>query len=160
MDAMAIAFTGVCQEIRSIRVTRVLDAAKRRLPFQRKVGVGLDADAFQRLVSAGKVRHVGLLESLHMIAAAVGWHVDDAEELTEPIIATEQLETEHFTVLSGQVAGVRQVAIGTCGGSPAIRLDVSMYVGAPDSDAVLIEGIPNVDVLVRYMATDARLAWS
>jgi 4-hydroxy-tetrahydrodipicolinate reductase len=149
MDTMAIAFSGVCQRIEAIRVTRVLDAAKRRLPFQRKVGVGLDPASFQELVEAGKVRHVGLLESLHMIAAAVGWQLGDTRESTEAIIANEELRTEYFHVRLGQIAGVRQVATGIQNGRPVIELDVSMYVGAQDSDGVQIEGTPNVDVVVR-----------
>ncbi len=149
MDIMAIAFSGVCQDIRSIRVTRVLDAGGRRLPFQQKVGVGLEREAFQKLVDAGKVRHVGLLESVNMIAAAVGWELDETRESTEAVVATRDLETEYFQVKPGQIAGVHQVGLGLAGGRELIRLDVSMYVGAENSDSVRIEGVPPIDMVVR-----------
>lgn len=149
MDMSAVTFSGVCQDVTAIRVTRVLDAAKRRLPFQQKVGVGLEKEKFQELVDAGKVRHVGLLESVHMIAAALGWKLTRTAESTEGIMAERDMRTEWVQVKPGQVAGVHQVGRGFVGDREVIRLDVSMYVGARDSDAVRIEGIPPIDMVVR-----------
>ncbi|MCK4314004.1 hypothetical protein KAW04_04490, partial [Candidatus Bathyarchaeota archaeon] len=41
MDTLVITLTAVCQEIEKIKATRVMNAATRRLPFQRKIGAGL-----------------------------------------------------------------------------------------------------------------------
>jgi 2,4-diaminopentanoate dehydrogenase len=143
MDALPIFLTSVSQEVTAIRAKRVNDAGKRRLPLQRKVGAGLDKQEFQRLVDAGKVRHVGLRESVEMIADAMGWPLDDVEEKTSAVLAHERVTTDHLTVEPGQVAGVRQVGTGYVSGRPAITLELQMYVGARDvGDEVWIEGTP------------------
>ena len=43
-------------------IERVQDASPRRLPFQRKIGAGLDPDEFARRVEKKTLRHVGLFE--------------------------------------------------------------------------------------------------
>lgn len=147
MDALPIFLTGMAQEVTSIRVERVNDAAKRRLPLQRKVGAGLDQTAFQQLVAAGAVRHVGLHESVAMIAGAMGWTLQRVEETTGAVLARERVTTAYLTVEPGQVAGVHQVGIGYVGGRAAITLELQMYVGALDErDEVWIEGQPPLHV--------------
>ena len=68
MDALPIALTGVCERVDRISVHRIQDARIRRLPFQQKIGAGLTPEQFQRKVDDGSVRHVGLTESIAMIA--------------------------------------------------------------------------------------------
>jgi hypothetical protein len=143
MDALPIFLTSVVQEVDSIRVKRINDAGKRRLPLQRKVGAGLDPQEFQKLVEAGQVRHVGLHESVEMIADAMGWKLERVAETTSAIVANFQTTTEYLTVEPGQVAGIDQVAKGYVEGRPAIVLELQMYVGAADEiDEVWIEGHP------------------
>ncbi len=147
MDALPIFLTAVCQDVASIKVKRVNDAGKRRLPLQRKVGAGLDESEFQHLVEAGAVRHVGLRESLEMIADAMGWNLERVEEKTSPVLALERRTTAYLTVEPGRVAGVRQVGTGYVDGRAAILLELEMYVGAqPERDEVWIEGQPSLHV--------------
>jgi 4-hydroxy-tetrahydrodipicolinate reductase len=87
MDALALALTAPCARVDRVAVTRVVDAGTRRLPLQRKVGAGLNLNQFRRAMTEGSVRHVGLLESVHMIAAGLGWKLDRVEETLEPAIA-------------------------------------------------------------------------
>src|SRR6266536_2276241 len=68
--------TATCQEVTAVRASRVLDAGRRRLPLQTKVGAGLTVEEFQRLVDSGAVRHVGLAESVRMVADSLGWVLD------------------------------------------------------------------------------------
>ena len=145
MDALPIFLTSVSQDVTSIRVKRVNDAGKRRLPLQRKVGAGLERGEFQKLVEAGKVRHVGLRESMQMLADAMGWKVDSVEETTEGVLAQERVSTAYLTVEPGQVAGVHQVGTAFVDGRAVITLELQMYVGAPqESDEIWIEGRPNL----------------
>ena len=146
MDALPIFLTAVGQEVASIRVRRINDAGKRRLPLQRKVGAGLEPSEFQKLVDAGVVRHVGLQESVEMIADAMGWGLDRVEETTAAVLARERVTTAYLTVEPGQVAGVHQIGTGYVAGRAAITLELQMYVGAPDEDEVWIEGRPSLHV--------------
>ena len=149
-DALVMTLSATCKRVTRVRATRVLDAGARRLPLQQKVGAGLSRADFDELVAAGKVRHVGLLESLNLVADAFGWKLDRTEELTDGVIAERDVTTEYLTVQAGQVAGVKQIGRGYRGGEAVIELELQMYVGAPESfDAVQIEGDPGIDMLIR-----------
>src|SRR5581483_5856505 len=76
MDALPITLTGVCERVDAIHVDRIQDARIRRLPFQQKIGSGLTREQFQQKVDEGTVRHVGLAESISMIADAMGFKLD------------------------------------------------------------------------------------
>ena len=72
MDTWPLFMTGVCQNVKQIKAVRVQDASKRRGPFQKKIGAGKTADQFKVLAGSGTIRHVGLAESIAMIAAGLG----------------------------------------------------------------------------------------
>src|SRR6476620_2706781 len=88
MDALPIALTAVCERVDRIVVSRVQDARIRRLPFQQKIGAGLTTEQFQKEVDAGRVRHVGLTESIAMIADALGWKLDRVTDEIRPQVAS------------------------------------------------------------------------
>nr|MDO8135097.1 hypothetical protein [Candidatus Njordarchaeum guaymaensis] len=150
MDTLPLALTGACQSVTRVSVTRIVDASKRRLPLQRKTGAGLSLEEFQRLVQERKVRHVGLEESIHMIASGLGWKLDRVEETVEPVIAEVDVESLFLKIEKGKVAGVKQQGLGFVGGREAITLDLQVYVGAKDPrDSVVIEGVPPIDMTIR-----------
>ncbi len=149
MDALPLMLTAPCAAVRSVRVLRIVDAARRRGPLQRKVGAGLTAEAFAAKVADGSVRHVGLPESLHMLATGLGWNLTNSNDLIEPMIADQLFETEFVRVEPGQVAGVRQVARGFLNGREVLNLELRMYVGAPDpQDSVTIDGDPPIQMTI------------
>lgn len=50
-------------------------------------GVGLSVAAFENGVKAGAIAgHFGFEESIHMVAAKLGWEIDHIEQNREPII--------------------------------------------------------------------------
>ena len=150
MDTFPIVMTGVCQNVEHIRVARVQDARPRRLPFQKKIGAGCTPAEFEELKASGKLRHVGLEESADMIAAAMGWKIDEYTETIDPIIADKEVSSEYLTIKVGQAAGVEQIGVGKMKGKEIVRLEFRAYLGAPESyDAVYITGTPNMEVVVR-----------
>ncbi|HEY7055432.1 MAG TPA: hypothetical protein VH458_02855, partial [Vicinamibacterales bacterium] len=112
MDALPITLTGVCERVEAIRVDRIQDARVRRLPFQQKIGAGLTREQFMRKVEDGSVRHVGLAESVSMIADAMGWKVDRITDDIQPRIAVETVASEYLAVDPGYVCGIVQDGIG------------------------------------------------
>jgi 4-hydroxy-tetrahydrodipicolinate reductase len=145
MDALPIMLTGVCERVDAIRVDRVQDARVRRLPFQQKIGAGLTREQFQRKVDDGSVRHVGLTESVSMIADAMGWKLDRIADEIQPKIATETVASEFLAVDAGYVCGITQDGVGFRDGSPLITLHMEAYLGAPESfDSVEIAGSPAI----------------
>jgi 4-hydroxy-tetrahydrodipicolinate reductase len=150
MDTLAVALSGVCQRVNSIRAERVVDASKRRLPLQKKIGAGLSPAEFERNVAEGRIKHVGLPESVGLISLAMGWKVGEIQERITPVIAEKEVRSDYITVPPGAVAGVRQVAKGILAGQELAVLDLRMYLGAPNPhDSILIDGIPPVDMTIR-----------
>jgi 4-hydroxy-tetrahydrodipicolinate reductase len=149
MDALALMLTAPCARVNRVAVTRVVDAGTRRLPLQRKVGAGLNLNQFRRAITEGTVRHVGLVESVYMIAAGLGWKLDRVEETLDPAIAPRDLDTDYLRIPAGAAAGIRQHARGWIRNEPAISLDLQMYVGAESPrDHVLIDGQPPIDMTI------------
>jgi 4-hydroxy-tetrahydrodipicolinate reductase len=145
MDALPIALTGVCERVDAIRVDRIQDARVRRLPFQQKIGAGLTRDQFQAKVDSGSVRHVGLAESITMIADALGWKLDRVTDEIQPKMAAETVRSEFLTVSPGYVSGIIQDGVGYRDGRAVITLHMEAYLGAPESyDSVRIEGSPAI----------------
>ena len=143
MDALPITLTGVCEKVDALRIDRIQDARVRRLPFQQKIGAGLTREQFQRKVDEGSVRHVGLAESVSMIADALGWKLDKITDDIRPRIATQTVASEYLAVDPGYVCGIEQDGIGYRNGMPVITLHMEAYLGAPESyDAVEITGSP------------------
>jgi len=150
MDAFVVAASTVCSAVRSVRVTRIQDASVRRIPFQRKVGAGLDDAAFERGVGDGSLRHVGLGESLHCVSHYLGLGVERWEETLEPVRAERDLESAIGSIPAGRAAGVRQVARGWRGGALVIELVFQAAVGQADPhDRVELDGDPPVDLVWR-----------
>jgi 2,4-diaminopentanoate dehydrogenase len=143
MDALPIFLTGVCERLEAIRIDRVQDARIRRLPFQQKIGAGLTREQFQKKVDDGSVRHVGLAESVSMIADAFGWKLDRITDEIQPRMATETVASEFLAVDAGFVSGIVQDGVGYRNGLPVITLHMEAYLGAPESyDSVRITGSP------------------
>ncbi len=143
MDALPVALTAVCQRVTAIEVDRVQDATVRRLPFQLKIGAGLTQDEFLSRVRDQSVRHVGLAESITMIADALGWKLDRITDEVRPKLAEQPVRSEFLSVEAGRVAGLIQDGVGYRRGQPVIKLHMEAYLGAPESyEAVRVSGDP------------------
>lgn len=150
LDTLAVVLSGVCQKVNSIRGERVVDASRRRVPLQKKIGAGLTPEEFERKVAEGKIKHVGLPESVGLIALAMGWKVGEIQERITPVIAERDVTSDYVKVPAGAVAGVRQVAKGILAGQELVVLDLRMYLGAQNPhDSILIDGVPPVDMTIR-----------
>ncbi|MEM3740710.1 MAG: hypothetical protein QXP84_07905 [Candidatus Korarchaeum sp.] len=148
MDALPIMLTGACTEVESVRVIRMMDSKKRRIPYQRKIGTGLSPEEFRRMIEEKKITgHVGLTESIAMIAAALGWKLDEIKEFPpEPVIADREVTTTYTTVKPGQVAGLKSIAHGIKEGKPVIILEfISHALVEEEHDTVIIEGTPRIE---------------
>jgi 2,4-diaminopentanoate dehydrogenase len=150
MDKLPLTITAVCQQVRSIEVSRVVNASLRREPLQRKVGAGLTVEEFERIAADGKIRHMGLRESLMMIADGLNVELDYvSDEELKPVIAATRIVTDYFEVEPGRVAGVHQTISGRKEGVISIALDIRMYVGAEDpADRIEIRGVPDLSLRI------------
>jgi hypothetical protein len=149
MDALPLVLSSPCQEVQSIAVTRVVDTSTRRLQLQVKMGTGLSLAEFRSRVSDGSIGHIGLRESLFMIAETMGWQLDEVKESIEPIMATRRWETGAFIAEKGRVAGMHQTVVAMAGNREVIRLDLQMALGAEEPrDSIVIDGKPPIKVTI------------
>lgn len=149
MDFLPLVLTGVCRRVSRIRVERIQDARFRRIPFQRKIGAGLTTAEFARKVQEGTLRHVGLTESVQMIAAALGWKLDRTEDVLEPVVADCRCETPDLTIEAGDCLGVSQTGRGMKNGEEVITLVFRAAIGLPDPcDRVVITGEPGLEAII------------
>ncbi|MCK4772319.1 MAG: dihydrodipicolinate reductase [Candidatus Latescibacteria bacterium] len=150
MDTWPLSMTAVCRDVEEVKAVRIQDASSRRLPFQKKIGAGRTPDEFQNLIDEGTLRHVGLPESTAMIAAGLGWELDEITEEIGPVMAESQVSSPHLTVEPGQAAGVKQISHGLIAGKEVVTLEFQAYIGAPETyDAVYIKGTPNMEVVIK-----------
>lgn len=149
MDKLVLTLSAAVQRVDTVRVTRIVDASKRRLPLQKKVGAGMSEAEFRAQVAAGVIKHHGLPESVAMVSDGLGLGVDQISETIEPVIARETVRTEFLEVAAGQAAGVHQIARGTAGGQEKICLELQMYVGAPEpADTIDLRGTPDIRLTI------------
>ena len=147
MDTLPLTLTAPCLRVDRLHVTRMMNSSKRRIPFQKKIGTGMSVEEFRKKIDAGEITgHVGLLESIHMIAGGLGWTLDKAVELPpEPVVAQKETPSGMGPVAAGKVLGLKSEAYAERGGSRAITLTFIAHAEAPDEyDEILVEGEPNL----------------
>jgi len=152
MDTMVITLTSACEKIEKIEVTRVMNAATRRVPFQKKIGAGLTVEEFKQKINRKQITgHVGLQQSIAMIANAFAWKLDRIFiQPVEPVIARKAVESKDIKVNRGEIAGLKQKATGIIKGKEAVALDFQAYIGAEEEyDAVTIKGVPNINQKIQ-----------
>ncbi|MGA1975360.1 MAG: dihydrodipicolinate reductase [Conexivisphaerales archaeon] len=147
MDALPLVLTAPCVEVRRVKVVRKLNAGSRRVPFQKKVGAGMAPEEFKEALRTGRISgHVGLGESISMIAAGLGWKLDELRlGEVEPVLLDRAVRSNGVEVPLGKVAGLRQAAQGMMEGEAVIEHEFVAYVGAEEEfDLVEVDGLPSV----------------
>jgi 4-hydroxy-tetrahydrodipicolinate reductase len=138
MDTLPVMLTAPCRTVRRISVERTVDAGQRRVPLQRKVGVGMTVEEFTRGVAQGTMGHVGLPQSVAMIAAVMGWALDEIQESIEPEVDARRA-----------VRGLHQVCRGMRDGEAVVTLDLTMATGVPHPrDRIRIDGVPVLEMVI------------
>jgi hypothetical protein len=149
MDFLPSAATAACRRVDTVLVERIQDASSRRLPFRQKIGAGLTAKEFAKRTDAGKIRHVGLTESAHFIAAKLGWTLDRTEDIVEPVITDVAVEGDGWIVQPGFATGVNQTGRGFIGDREVITFVFRAAVGQPEPrDTVTLKGDPDYVVTI------------
>jgi hypothetical protein len=145
MDRLALTTASACVTVEKLKVTRVVDAAKRRGPLRAKVGAGLSREEFERGVAERKLGHVGLSESAAMIAVGLGIPIEEIFETIEPVLALSETDG----VAEGRVLGLHQIARVRAAEEVKVELDLTMAVGVAEAfDRIEIQGDPPVNLTV------------
>lgn len=147
MDTLPLILTAPCLKVKTLKVTRMMDSSKRRIPFQKKIGTGLSQEEFQQKIKKRIITgHVGLLESIYMIADGLGWKLDEAVELPpEPVIDDKETKTALAVIKPGDVIGLTSIAYGIKEGQEVITLTFCANAAMDEEyDEIIIDGEPNI----------------
>jgi hypothetical protein len=154
-DMLPVFMSGVCWEIDRVRVRRVIDFSHYGPTTMREIGAGLPRGEVERGMRQGGMGQVGLCESVAMIAACLGWELDEIEQTKEPIVSHSQREAPFVTIRPGTVCGFRQRVCGKKAGAALIVLDmIGVIESRPHEDDVdmgdyiMIEGKPNIEIMI------------
>ena len=149
MDVFPLLLAGATSRITSVHIERHTDVGVRRLPLQKKLGVGLSEADFVEREHAGELGHVGLEQSLELVADALGWEIGPVQVEIAPIVATSTPSAPHPQVPVGHVLGASHISAGRTADGRTIGMSLQMYVGADSRDSVTITGSPDIRVTVE-----------
>lgn len=147
MDVLPITLTAPCVDVQGIKVTRMMYSGNRRDSYQKKIGTGMTIEEFARMIKEGRITgHIGLEESIAMIASALNWELEKIVILPPvPVLSDEELETTFTKVKPNNVCGLKSVAQGIVKGRKAIVLEFISHAKVKRSyDSVSIMGTPNI----------------
>lgn len=151
LDTLVAVLSSPVPVVRRIRAVRSLDAAKRREPFRKKIGVGENPAVVKEKLSKGVITgHVGYAESVYLVALAGGLELTRVVEVQEPVPAESTVESAGIRVEKGLNKGIVGYGAGYVGDKEVIKLEFHAYVGAPEYEEITIEGI---DYSVTWRST-------
>ncbi len=150
LDTMVIFSTTLLMNFEKIIAERVLDASKRRKQLQIKIGSGLTVEEFNRLKNENKIGHIGLLESLFYIFDSLNLEIEEFKEELNPLIAEEDIKTDHFFVKKGSVRGQFQRVVGISKDKKIVELKLIMALNEKESfDRIKIFGKPKIELEIK-----------
>lgn len=146
LDTLILTLTAPFQRVLSIKASRINDLSPFGHGVMKTQGVGTSPEEFEKGLNEGRITgHIGFQQSVHMIADALGWDLDEVVETREPIISSVSRETPHVKIGPGMVAGCNHTAKGMVGGEPVIWLEHPQQVhphleGVETGDYIDIKG--------------------
>jgi len=141
MDYFPLVATALCRKVEKIEITRIQNAAKRRQPFQHKMGIGLPVNDFKEQAREHKIGHIGFTESLHHLASKLGISLDAIHESIEPITDSES---------EGKATGIHQITRGFSNQRELFHLDFKACLDEENPiDRIHITGNPSFDVTIQ-----------
>jgi len=150
MDFLPMAVTAVCKDVHSVTIERFQNAKYRRIPFQQKIGAGLTIAQFNKKKKEGTLRHVGLTESVHLIAARLGWELDKTQDIIGPVIAKKNISTGKIKITKGNALGVQQTGLGIKNGEEKIKLLFRAAIGEKSPrDRIVLDSVPPIDMTIK-----------
>lgn len=155
MDLLVIAMTGVCEDVDSIKVSRVNDLACFGMAVMNEQGIGLTKEQFEKGVKENTIAgHVGFVQSFGMFQQAFNMKFDKIEQTKEPIVTTVDRKTDLVTVKAGDVAGCKQKGYAYTGKKLFIEMEHPQQIkpemeNVETGDYITINGNPQINLRIK-----------
>jgi len=155
LDTLILQLSLAVRHVEKIKAIRINDLSPFGKTVMEEQGVGLSEVEFNIGIENGSIYgHVGFLQSIPMIARAMGLEYDEIVQTREPIISKVYRETKDIIVKPGMVAGCRHIAIAKKDGKEIIILEHPQQI-RPDleeietGDYIEIFGDPHLKMRIK-----------
>lgn len=155
MDVLAIALTGVMEEVESMEISRINSLSPFGVTVMEEQGVGISVKDFKdKMTNKELAGHVGFKESVGLISEALGLKVTRFEQTMAPIITDIDRKSPYGFAKSGDVAGVDMNAVAYVNNKPMIKLHHPQQIepqsaGVETGDYITIKGNPLVQMAIK-----------
>ena len=155
MDLLAVCLTGCMTNVEYVECKRVNSLSPFGPAVMEEQGVGITEEEFNKGVEEGTLAgHVGFIESVNMIADALGWKVDKFEQQMKPIVTSVDRKSPHAFAKAGNVAGVNMTGQGYVDGKVKIDMIHPQQIepemeGTYTGDYITIKGTPEVNMAIK-----------
>jgi len=155
MDLLPLNLSGVCGSVTAIRVRRVNDFSVYGQSVMKHIGANLTPGEFEHGLQDGSILlHVGLRESIQMVARGLNWKLDQLREDRNALVSRTDRFAQNIRVQKGRVCGFHQIARGQAK-TNTIELEIfGIILPDPSEDGVSagtwveIEGDPGMKVAI------------
>lgn len=149
LDRLVLTLCQATRDVTRVECTRVVDASTRRPQLLTKMGAGMSPTLFAELALEAGVGHVGLRDSMYLVARGLGWELGDYRESIVPVVAKETMKTPVGTLERGQIRGATQRARGYVDGAERITYHLEIAAHSENArDEIRIQGTPPINVSI------------
>jgi 4-hydroxy-tetrahydrodipicolinate reductase len=155
-DYLPIVMTSALKEVNKIHIQRVTDFAKYGTTVWKHLGVGRTLESFKEGLAYGDIMlHVGLEQTVNILAKALGWDLDDFQETREGIISKSQRIAKYGTINPGTICGFKQIGKGFSNGKENITQEIMGIImpnqeedGVEVGTSIMIDGVPSAKIVI------------
>ncbi|MEM2207445.1 MAG: hypothetical protein QXG17_01955 [Sulfolobales archaeon] len=141
LDTLVAVLAASVPSVKRVKAVRSLDAAKRREPFRKKIGIGDDPRVVEERIARGEITgHVGYAESVYLIALAGDLNLTKVVEWQGSVPAEADIESSGIKVEKGKNKGIVGYGAGFVGEREVVKVVFEAYVGAPEHEEIEVEG--------------------
>lgn len=161
INVVAGFLTGACRRVQHVKLVETLDCSTYRVPEVWRV-LGFGKQPRQRLIrlEPKTLRYgLGYFETLDMVARMLGAELDSKEAFVEIALLTRDLKLDWVEYAAGTVGGQRRTYRGLRNGRTIVELAICWTMSGdaldpqwrdPEGFSVVIEGVPQVDAMIRF----------
>jgi len=157
MDTMVIVLSGACQHVKRIKVTRAQDWSGYGPNVMALLHPGekVSPEEFKKKVAKGEFHLLtSLPDSMNMVAAAVGWKLDEIKVTAEPIYSRNIKKTPIANIEPGTLCGFKQLCKGVRNGKELMTYQFIAAIypqeeGIETDDTYSIEGTPSINIVTK-----------
>ena len=156
-DYLPITMTSALKKVRKIHVVRVVDFSQYGQTVWKHIGVGKSPESFEKGMANGDiVLHVGIEQTVNIVAKAMKWDLDDFRESREGVISKSRRESKYGVVEPGTICGFKQIGTGFMNGEEVIIQDITGLIlpnleedGVDVGTYIMIDGVPGAKISIE-----------